>query len=106
MRTMAGSKEKYISSKKRKKRKIKPGKKPNADMFMKLFELLQGEREVMYVYSKKLGCKICLVNPALRNPKEVKSNHPVYTTNELAFILSFDANELERFHYLKTKLVE
>ncbi len=106
MGNVAGSTKKSTSTKKRKKRTSSAPKASNADIFVKLFELLQGEREKIYIYSKKLGCKICLVNPALINPKTIKSNYPVYTTKELAFILSFDADELRRFHYLKTRLVE
>ena len=106
MRTVAGSTKKYTSPKRRKKSQGKSVRPGNADIFVKLFELLQGDRKKIYIYSKKLGCKICLVNPAVINPKKMKSNYPVYTTNELAFILSFDADELQRFHYLKTKLVE
>lgn len=74
------------------------------DMLLKLFELLQGERALIKIYSKKLRSEVFLVNPELQNPDDLSVEFPVYTTNELAFILPMNAEEFTQFHYLKTRL--
>lgn len=105
MKMMAGSKKQQANVRKRKKGgKHQTNLSP--DIQLKLFELLQGERASLVIFSKKLKSRICLVNPALKNPGDMSSKYPVYTTNELAFILSFGTEELKRFHYLKTRLVD
>lgn len=73
------------------------------DMLLKLFELLQGERALIKIYSKKLKSEVFLVNPELQNPDDLNVELPVYTTNELAFILPMNAKEFKQFHYLKTR---
>ncbi len=77
----------------------------DTDLLLKLYELLQGERDRVRVYSKALQSDICFVNPARHNPDTLPMDCPVYTTRELAFVLSLTAEEFRRFHYLKTRLV-
>jgi len=79
---------------------------PDPDMVVQLYELLQGERNLLKIYSKRLNSEICLVNSALTDPLQLTPGCPVYTTEELAFILTLSEEELQRFHYLKTRLVE
>lgn len=80
--------------------------KPEADLVLRIYELLQGERDMIKIYSKQLRCEIYLVNPALKDPQALRVPVPVYTTSELAFVLSLSKDELKRFHYLKKKLLE
>ena len=75
------------------------------DMLLKLYELLQGERDMVRVHSKALGSEICFVNPEIHNPETISPDCPAYTTRELAFVLSLSPAELQRYHYLKMKLV-
>ena len=77
------------------------------DLLLQLYELLEGERDTVRVYSRALQSELCFVNPALCDPEQLKlqSDCPVYTTRELAFVLSLTEEEFRRFHYLKTKLV-
>jgi hypothetical protein len=75
------------------------------DLLLKLYELLQGEREVVYVYSKALQSKLCLVNPDIQDPAQLATDCPIYTTRELAYIISLSGEDFRRFHYLKTRLV-
>lgn len=79
---------------------------PEADLVLRIYELLQGERDMVKIYSKQLRCEIYLVNPALKDPQELRVPVPVYTTHELAFVLALSGEELKRFHYLKKKLLE
>jgi len=77
----------------------------DADMLLKLYELLQGERDMVRVHSKALDSEICFVNPEVFNPEQMPLDCPAYTTRELAFVLSLSPSELQRYHYLKMKLV-
>ncbi|RMG68058.1 MAG: hypothetical protein D6715_03320 [Calditrichaeota bacterium] len=77
----------------------------DSDLLLKLYELLEGERDMVRVYSKALQSEICFVNPAVFNPDTLETDCPVYTTRELAFVLSLSEEEFRRFHYLKTRLV-
>ncbi len=70
-----------------------------------LYDLLQGKRELVRVYSRALGQELCFINAERVNPDLVPGNCPVYTTRELAYILSLSGEEFQRFHYLKTRLV-
>lgn len=76
------------------------------DIVVKIFELIQGEREILRIYSKSLESEICLINPELTSPLHLAMDCPVYTTEELAFILPLNEDEFKRFHYLKTRLVD
>jgi hypothetical protein len=77
------------------------------DMMVQIYELLQGDREMIKIYSKSLGSEICFVNaettPAMR---ELPPGCPVYTTEELAFVLTLSEEEFKRFHYLKNRLTD
>ncbi len=75
------------------------------DMMVQLHELLEGERSIVRIYSKALGEEICFVNPEVEETAAEAEGKPVYTTRELAFIMSLSAAELQRYHYLKTRLV-
>ncbi len=77
----------------------------NADLLLQLYELLQGERGLVKVHSKSLNSSLYFVNPAVQDPETLGVDCPVYTTRELAFVLSLSEEEFRRFHYLKTKLV-
>ncbi len=77
----------------------------NPDLLLKLYELLQGERDTVKVYSKALESELCFVNPHRMNPDQVTVDCPVYTTRELAHIISLSGEDFRRFHYLKTRLV-
>ncbi|RQW05054.1 MAG: hypothetical protein EH225_05025 [Calditrichaeota bacterium] len=70
-----------------------------------LYELLQGKRELVRVYSRTLQQELCFVNTERVNPDLVPGDCPVYSTRELAHILSLSDEEFQRFHYLKTRLV-
>ena len=75
------------------------------DLLLALYELVQGDREMVRVYSKALQNDICFVNPERVNPETLAFDCPVYTTRELAYIISLSEEEFQRFHYLKTRLV-
>jgi len=75
------------------------------DLLLALYELVQGEREMVRVYSKALQSDICFVNPERVNPETLAVDCPVYTTRELAYIISLSEEEFQRFHYLKMRLV-
>jgi hypothetical protein len=79
--------------------------KPNPDLMIKLSELLQGEREMIRVHSEAFDSDICFVNPALCDPSTLQTDCPVYTTRELAHILSLSPEEFQRFNDLKTSSV-
>lgn len=83
----------------------KPRKNFDTDMLVKLYELLQGERDMVRVHSKVLDSEICFVNAELYDPAKLSPNCPAYTTRELAFVLSLSPSELRQYHYLKMKLV-
>lgn len=95
----------FQKTSKPKRRRANLSQKLTPDLLLKLSQLLQGERDMVMVHSKALQSDICFVNPALRDPATVQADCPVYTTRELAFILSLSPEEFRRFHYLKTKLV-
>lgn len=71
---------------------------PGSDLMFKLSELLQGEREMIRVRSDAFDSDICFVNPALRDPSTLQMDCPVYTTGELAHILSLSPEEFRKFH--------
>lgn len=73
----------------------------NPDLMLKLSELLQGERDVIRVHSDAFDTDICFVNPALCDPSTLQMDCPVYTTRELAHILSLSPEEFRRFHAVK-----
>ncbi|NOX35919.1 MAG: hypothetical protein GXO78_00105 [Calditrichaeota bacterium] len=75
------------------------------DLLLQLYELLQGERGMVRVYSRALQSDVCFVNPAVQDPETLEVDCPVYTTRELAFVLSLSEEEFRRFHYLKTRLI-
>lgn len=77
----------------------------DGDMLIKLHELLQGERDMVRVHSQALGSDICFVNPELYPVESLPPDCPAYTTRELAFVLSLSPAELQRYHYLKMKLI-
>ncbi len=77
----------------------------NPDLLLQLYELLQGERDMVQVYSRALEGEVCFVNPALRDPEQVQLACPVYSTRELAYVISLSEQDFRRYHYLKTRLV-
>lgn len=77
----------------------------SGDMLLQLYELLQGEREMVRVYSKALNGEICFVNSDDPLRGDLPAGLPVYSARELSFVLSLSAAELRRYHYLKMKLV-
>ncbi len=88
----------------RKSAKKTPTPKLNPDMLVQLYELLEGEREMVRVFSKALNEEICFVNPELVDVEKLPVDLPVYTTREIAFVLSMQPDEFRRYHYLKTRL--
>lgn len=92
---------------KRARKRVKSGEhiRLNPDLLLQLYELLEGERAMVRVYSNALQSEICFVNPTRQDPDQLKSDCPVYTTRELAFVLSLSEEDFRRFHYLKMKLV-
>lgn len=99
---------KALANKRRKRTsgRFRTTKRSDVDIIVKLNELLQGEREVLKIYSKFLHSEVYLVNAALRAPETLQFNRPVYTTKELALLVAMSAEELRRYHYLKQKLIE
>ena len=91
---------------KSKRKRYSLSQKLNPDLMLKLSELVHGERDTVMIHSKALQSDICFVNPALRDPATLRVDCPVYTTRELAFLLSLSDEEFRRFHYLKTKLID
>ena len=77
----------------------------NADLLLKLYELLQGERDMVRAYSKALQNELCFVNPKRKDPAQPAIDCPVYTTRELAYVISLSEEDFRRFHYLKMRLV-
>lgn len=70
-----------------------------------LYELLQGERDMVRVYSKTLQSDLCFINPERSNTDLIPMDCPVYTTRELAYILSLPEEKLKQFHHQKMKMV-
>lgn len=83
----------------------RPQKNFDTEMLVKLYELLHGERDMVRVQSKALDSEICFINPEVHDPEKLSPDCPVYTTRELAFVLSLSPSELRQYHYLKMKLV-
>ena len=76
------------------------------DLQVTLYELLHGKRNMIRVYSETLQNELCFVNAERIPPEDLaRLDCPVYTTRELAYILSLSEEEFRRFHYLKTRLV-
>lgn len=71
------------------------------DLIFKLSELLQGERGMLKVHSNAFDSDICFVNPAVCDPSTLQIDCPVYTTRELAQVLSLSPEEFKKFHGLK-----
>ncbi len=85
-------------------KRVKKSKSFSPDLLVQLYELLQGERESVRVYSKALDSELYFVNSEDVAHQQKSLNCPVYTTRELAFVLSLSPSELKRYHYLKQKL--
>ncbi len=75
------------------------------DLLLQLYELLQGDRGTVVVYSNALQDKLYFVNPAVVDVETLPKGTPVYTTRELAFVITLSDEELRRYHYLKMKLI-
>jgi hypothetical protein len=73
-------------------------------LLLALYELLQGKRELLRVYSRALQQELCFVNTE-RAHADLPANCPVYTTRELAYILSLSEEDFRRFHQRKTRMV-
>ena len=79
---------------------------PQPDLRVTLYELLHGKRNMLRVYSELLQDELCFVNAERLPPEDLaRLDCPVYTTRELAHILSLSDEEFRRFHHLKTRLV-
>jgi hypothetical protein len=81
-----------------KRRKRASRNSSNSDLMFKLSELLQGERDMIRVHSHAFDGDICFVNSALLDPSTLQTDCPVYTTGELAHILSLSPEEFRKFH--------
>jgi len=78
----------------------------SSELLVQLYELLQGERHMIRIHSHVLQSELCFVNTEKISPEELaRLDCPVYTTRELAYIISLSDEEFRRFHYLKTRLV-
>ncbi|RMI13214.1 MAG: hypothetical protein D6681_06035 [Calditrichaeota bacterium] len=75
------------------------------DTLTQLYELLQGQRPMVKVYSRTLNTELCFVNPDVAQPVAIDPDTPVYSSRELSLVLSMTPEELQRYHYLKTRLV-
>ena len=75
------------------------------NLVVTLYELLQGKRDMVRVYSKALQSDLCFINPERLNTNLIPMDCPVYTTRELAYILSLPEEKLKQFHYQKTRMV-
>jgi hypothetical protein len=86
----------------------KRGNNPKTDpvLLLKLYELIQGERDMVRVHSNALDSEICFVNPALYDPAALQMDCPVYTTRELAQVLSLSPEEFRRFQSAKKQRIE
>ncbi|MFZ0390741.1 MAG: hypothetical protein WAN36_09825 [Calditrichia bacterium] len=74
-------------------------------LVQKIYELLQGKRVMLKAYSNALQSEVLFVNSEQVNMEQLPEGLPVYTTRELAQIISFSREEFQRFHYLKTRMV-
>ena len=94
------------NNKRTRKRPVqKSAQKNNNDLTLVLYELLQGKREFVRVYSNTLQSDLCFVNPNKLDLATLNIDCPVYTTKELAYIITLSKEDFLRFHYLKTRLV-
>ena len=66
------------------------------DLLVKLYELIQGEREMVRVYSKALDSALCFVNSDAGALVDAPHDQPLYTAREISFVLSMSAEELRR----------
>jgi hypothetical protein len=89
----------------KKRRRTNPLQPLNSDLIFKLSELLQGERGMIKVHSDTFDSDICFVNPAVCDPATLQIDCPVYTTRELAHVLSLSPEEFRQSHGLKVKSV-
>jgi hypothetical protein len=80
-------------------------KREMSELVVKLYELLQGQRDMVRVYSKAFQSDLCFINPERLHSDLIPADCPVYTTRELAHILSLPDEELKQFHYLKMRMV-
>ena len=87
----------------KKRRRTNPPPLLNSDLVFKLSELLQGERGTLKVHSDTFDSDICFINPAVCDPSTLQMDCPVYTTRELAHVLSLSQEEFRRFHDVKEK---
>lgn len=76
-----------------------------SELMVKLYELLQGQRDMVRVYSKVFESDLCFINPERLHSDLIPTDCPVYTTRELAHIISLPDEELKQFHYLKIRMV-
>jgi hypothetical protein len=76
-----------------------------SELVLRLYQLLQGEREVVRVYSRVLQDDLYFINPDSVNTELLPGNCAVYTTRELAHIISISGEDFRRYHYLKLKKV-
>jgi len=75
------------------------------ELVVKLYELLQGQRDMVRVYSKAFQSDLCFINPERLHSDLIPTDCPVYTTRELAHIISLPEGEFQYFHSLKTRMV-
>ncbi len=75
--------------------------KTDQDLLLKLYELLQGERDMIKVHSNTFDSDICFVNPALCDPSTLQTDCLIYTTRELAQVLSLTPEGLRYFNRQK-----
>jgi hypothetical protein len=89
----------------KKRKRANPAQLFNSNLLFKLSELLQGEREMLKIHSDTFDSDICFVNPAVCDPSTLQMDCPVYTTKELAQVLSLSPEEFRQSHGLKVKSV-
>jgi hypothetical protein len=94
------------NNKRTRKRAVQnPTKKNTNDLTLALYELLQGKREFVRIYSNTLQSDLCFVNTNKLDSATLTIDCPIYTTKELAYIITLSKEDFLRFHYLKTRLV-
>ena len=87
----------------KKRRRTKLSLQLSHNLILKLSELLQGERSMLKVHSNTFDSDICFVNPVVCDPATLQMECPVYTTRELAQVLSLSPAEFRRFHETKAE---
>lgn len=92
-----------IQNRTRRRKRTSRYSEQNPDLMIRLCELLQGELDMIRVHSDAFDSDICFVNPALCDPSTLQTDCPVYTTRELAHILSLSQEEFRQFHGVKKK---